>query len=76
MLGTSGAALATTISYGVATSVSTVIFLRLTGLKFHELWRIQWSDIRAYFHLAAQVLEATAEVLRRTWRRVAPARAG
>jgi O-antigen/teichoic acid export membrane protein len=75
-LGTSGAALATTISYGVATSVSTVVFLRLTGLRFHELWRIQWSDIRAYFELAGHVLEGVFETGQRAWRRVVPVRAG
>ena len=74
-LGTSGAALATTISYGVATTTSMIVFLRLTGLRFHELWRIQWSDIRAYFHLASQVLDGVLELSRRAWRRVVPARA-
>ena len=63
--GTSGAATATTLSYGLATGASTVIFLRLTGLRFVELWRIQRSDVTAYFRLAKQVLRGAGETLRR-----------
>jgi len=65
-LGTSGAALATTLSYGTATVTSTIIFLRITGLRFVELWRIQRSDVAAYFALAGHVLRAAWARLRRT----------
>jgi hypothetical protein len=60
--------MATTLSYGIATATSTVVFMRLTGLRFVELWRIQRSDISAYFELARHVLEWTWGRVRRTSR--------
>ena len=72
--GTAGAAWATTLSYGCATFVSASVFLRRTGLPASELWRIRRSDMQAYFTLAMNVLSKALEVLRQTWRAVAPAR--
>ncbi len=53
--GTNGAAWATTISYGTASTISIVLFLRQTRLPLSELWRVRRSDIGAYFRLAREI---------------------
>ncbi|MGE3076040.1 MAG: polysaccharide biosynthesis C-terminal domain-containing protein [Dehalococcoidia bacterium] len=55
--GTNGAAWATTISYGTASTISVSLFLRQTHLPFSELWRVRRSDIAAYFRLMREVID-------------------
>jgi O-antigen/teichoic acid export membrane protein len=54
--GTNGAAWATTISYGLASTVSVGLFLRQTQLRHSELWRVRKSDILAYVTLGKEIL--------------------
>lgn len=65
MFGTSGAATATTISYGIASGVSITAFLRRTHLRSSQLWRIRLSDLRAYWDLGMYLLGRVFGPLRR-----------
>lgn len=51
-----GGAWATVISYGVAASVSTVVYLRLSGAHHSELWRIRREDVMSYWRLGQRVM--------------------
>jgi len=51
-LGYVGGAWATAISYAAVSAVSAWIFVRLSGLPFRALWRIQAEDLAAYLRLA------------------------
>lgn len=59
LFGTSGAASATTISYGIASTVSVTAFLRRTKLRSSLLWRVRLSDLRAYWDLGVYLLNRT-----------------
>lgn len=54
--GTNGAAWATTLSYGIASTASVALFLRQSGLPHSELWRVRRSDIGAYVRLGREIL--------------------
>lgn len=64
-LGTSGAALATTISYAIASSVSVTAFRRRTRLPLSHLWRVRLSDLRAYWDLGLYLLTRTLNFVRK-----------
>ena len=65
IFGTSGAATATTVSYGIASSVSVYAFLRRTRLRPSLLWRVRGADLRAYWDLGWFLVNRVAEPLRR-----------
>jgi O-antigen/teichoic acid export membrane protein len=62
-LGISGAALASTISYSLATALLLVAFRRHSGLPLTELVRIRWSDVEFYQKLAGRLLARPAAAL-------------
>lgn len=62
--GTTGAAWATTLSYGLASAVSVSFFLKRSGLPFSELWRVRRADLGAYVELARQILATALAVAR------------
>jgi Na+-driven multidrug efflux pump len=62
--GTTGAAWATTLSYGLASAVSVSFFLRRSGLPFSELWRARRADLSAYVELARQIAAKALAVAR------------
>lgn len=66
LYGTTGAAWATTLSYGVATVVSVTLFVRRSRLPFVEVWRIRRDDVAAYFRLARQLAETAGALAKRT----------
>ena len=68
--GTTGAAWATTLSYGFASAVSVSFFLRRSGLPFSELWRVRRADLSAYVELARQIVATALAVARALAERV------
>ena len=51
-----GGAWATTISYAASTSIATILFLRISGAPFGDLWRIRGDDLASYFRLGRRIL--------------------
>ncbi len=51
-LGYVGGAWATAVSYAAVSAVSAWLFVRLSGLPFRSLWRIEASDLADYLRLA------------------------
>jgi O-antigen/teichoic acid export membrane protein len=55
-MGYVGAAWATTASAAVGAFISTVLFLRVSGAQFRDMWRVEWEDILSYVRLVRRVL--------------------
>lgn len=66
VFGTSGAATATTMSYGIASVVSVTVFLRRTKLRSSQLWRVRLDDLRAYWDLGWYLVNRIVGSVRRS----------
>jgi O-antigen/teichoic acid export membrane protein len=55
-IGYVGGAWATAISYAITAAISTWLFLRLSGVRPGDLWRIRREDVASYVRLAKRVL--------------------
>ena len=55
-LGSTGAAIGTTVSYLATGAVSIALFLWLSEVRSSELWQVRWDDIMSYFRLAGEIL--------------------
>ena len=55
-MGYVGAAWANVASATVGALISTVLFLRVSGAPFRDMWRVEWEDILSYVRLVRRVL--------------------
>lgn len=54
--GFNGAAWGTTASYSVTILITAFVFVRLSGVRFSDLWRIRIDDLASYVRLARRIM--------------------